>query len=438
VNSLDGIKIGIALRPAEPGHQACGVALAKRLSACGAHVTFIGMADDRANIDASGFAFLTLSERAAPLGTVPRETERARQRSTRLGAMVQDVRWLMLHKRIIDALPESLASIRATALHLVICDIGELITAFVALGMSIPCVILETTVPMDNEAAPPTWTRLAPNADGSLPLRARLAWRWENMGRFQDSVAPLFGLGQRQLAARLVGSASPIRTFGEIRRQLPRIVACPAELDFPGPRAPHWFYVDALVDLERANESFCWDGIPRDRALVYLAMGTQTWLIRERDRLYGTFLEAASLKPRLHFVLAAGDAMRTLRRAPKNMTVLERVPQMAVLSRAAAMVTHAGLNSVKECISMGVPMVALPVDRDQPGNAARIAYHKLGVVADYHSLRAAELCAAIDEVLQNPVYRQSTQRMRHAFETSRRRNEVIDVIAGCLPRPTTA
>jgi zeaxanthin glucosyltransferase len=438
VTVLAGARIGLVLRPGEPGHQACALALAKRLSTCGCHVTFIGLADDRAPTDAAGFAFLTLSESAAPLGTIPREKELARLRSGPIGALAQDFRWVALHKRIVDALPESFDRVRSAHLDLVICDIGNPIAALVALGLRLPCMLFETTVPRDNVSAPPTWTVLMPRSDGRMPLRARIAWLRAGLRYFQDLIAPLFGLGQRQLSRRLLGSVSTIRTFADLRRQLPRIVACPRELEFPGAHIQHWFYVDALVDLDRAREPFSWDGIPTDRDLVYIAMGTQTWLIRQRDRLFDTFLQAASLLPDAHILIAAGDAQAKLGRVPGNVSVVKHAAQLAVLSRASVMVTHGGLNSVKECISMGVPMIVLPVDRDQPGNAARVAYHKLGLIEDYRSLDAARLSIAINDVRRNPAYRTAALRMKKAFEACRSRNEVVDVIAGCVSQSAAA
>ena len=45
------------------------------------------------------------------------------------------------------------------------------------------------------------------------------------------------------------------------------------------------------------------------------------------------------------------------------------------------MVTHGGMNSIVECIYRQVPMLAYPLNRcwDQPGNAARIVFHGLGM-----------------------------------------------------------
>ena len=54
--------------------------------------------------------------------------------------------------------------------------------------------------------------------------------------------------------------------------------------------------------------------------------------------------------------------------------VVDFAPQLELLDKAAMLITHAGVNTVLEALCRGVPMVALPRNADQPGNAARIEY----------------------------------------------------------------
>src|SRR3981189_1386468 len=48
-------------------------------------------------------------------------------------------------------------------------------------------------------------------------------------------------------------------------------------------------------------------------------------------------------------------------------------PHPHLFSRAAAVIPHAGLNTVLESLAEGVPLVAVPLGNDQPGVAARVA-----------------------------------------------------------------
>jgi UDP:flavonoid glycosyltransferase YjiC (YdhE family) len=65
---------------------------------------------------------------------------------------------------------------------------------------------------------------------------------------------------------------------------------------------------------------------------------------------------------------------------------------------ARLVVTHAGHGTVAAAASHGVPMLLLPMGRDQPMIAARAAELGLGAVADFRA-PAAELAAAIEREL---------------------------------------
>jgi MGT family glycosyltransferase len=60
-------------------------------------------------------------------------------------------------------------------------------------------------------------------------------------------------------------------------------------------------------------------------------------------------------------------------RSPENTTIRDWVPHMEVLSRTSAVVTHAGLSTVMSALANGVPLVCMPMGRDQPMNADRVA-----------------------------------------------------------------
>ena len=65
--------------------------------------------------------------------------------------------------------------------------------------------------------------------------------------------------------------------------------------------------------------------------------------------------------------------------APENVQVVRSAPHSEVLKHAAAAVTHAGHGTVIKALAAGVPLVCLPLGRDQLDNAARVAAHGAGV-----------------------------------------------------------
>jgi len=90
---------------------------------------------------------------------------------------------------------------------------------------------------------------------------------------------------------------------------------------------------------------------------------------------------------------------------PSNTIVVRAAPQIELLKRAALCITHAGLNTALESLGQGVPMVAIPIGFDQPGVAARIAYHGAGEFVEVGDLTVARLSELIQKVLKNPSYR---------------------------------
>jgi MGT family glycosyltransferase len=113
---------------------------------------------------------------------------------------------------------------------------------------------------------------------------------------------------------------------------------------------------------------------------------------------------------------------------PANCIVVNRAPQVELLKRSALCITHAGLNTVLESLTQGVPMVAIPVTNDQPGVAARIAYTKSGAYVSIQEMTASRLSALIDEVLTNPEYRQNANNMKQVIAETNGLEKAADLL----------
>lgn len=90
--------------------------------------------------------------------------------------------------------------------------------------------------------------------------------------------------------------------------------------------------------------------------------------------------------------------------APANVTVAARAPHTQILPLASAAVTHAGHASALRPLMAGIPLVCLPLGRDQPDNAARVAERGAGIRL-LPDAPAEEIRAAIAKVLAEPSYR---------------------------------
>ena len=89
-----------------------------------------------------------------------------------------------------------------------------------------------------------------------------------------------------------------------------------------------------------------------------------------------------------------------------------------------------------ESLAQGVPQVAIPVTFDQPGVAARIAYHKTGMVTSLDKLSAAHLSTLLGEVLSDPTYRENAGRIQKAIVKANGLSAAADLIEHSLGVPT--
>lgn len=96
---------------------------------------------------------------------------------------------------------------------------------------------------------------------------------------------------------------------------------------------------------------------------------------------------------------------------PDNVHLTSFAPQRLLLPTCDLFVTHAGFGGVREALTAGVPMVALPLYAEQPANARRIV--ELGVGIALESDRdSATLAQACRQVLNTPSYRQRARGMQ--------------------------
>jgi MGT family glycosyltransferase len=92
--------------------------------------------------------------------------------------------------------------------------------------------------------------------------------------------------------------------------------------------------------------------------------------------------------------------------APGNVRVLRAAPHRAVLAEAAVAVVHAGHGSVLKALAAGVPLVCVPMGRDQKDNTVRVVRLGAGIRVP-RSASPEDLAGAVRRVLDEPAYREA-------------------------------
>ncbi len=404
----------------EPGHMAPSLKLAKGLAARGHDVAYHALADFEASLSAEGLAVLPYLRDRFPKGSLaPEELPRLAARRK----IVREYRAAL--DQLVPGGPVA-TQIAAFRPDLVVVDTMEVAYALLVQTMGIPIVQFTTSLPQTKERGVPPLKASTPWRAGLRGLAAaELAWQWHLIGRRAiDAGASAIGLPTR---AGLVRECP--RRFGMTRSVLdgntaflpqilgvPELVACPPSFDFPRASIPGRAYTES-IDLGRHEDAPLppMPSLMEDAPLVFCSMGTQAHRTPGVPAFLRRVVEALGKEPSLAGLVVHGGA--DLGAPPRNVTLVGRAPQLAVLRRAALMITHGGLGSVKECIAHGVPMIVYPLKDDQPGNGARVAFHGLGSVGSTRGATAESIARMIRQALAQPSRKRASLRAQFlAFE----------------------
>jgi MGT family glycosyltransferase len=96
--------------------------------------------------------------------------------------------------------------------------------------------------------------------------------------------------------------------------------------------------------------------------------------------------------------------------APPNVTVVRSAPHAEVLQHASAVITHGGHGTAIKSLAHGVPVVAMPIGRDQPDVAARIVASGAGLRLRPKA-SSDKIAAAVRRVLNEPSFAAAAERM---------------------------
>jgi MGT family glycosyltransferase len=105
--------------------------------------------------------------------------------------------------------------------------------------------------------------------------------------------------------------------------------------------------------------------------------------------------------------------------APQNVRVLRAAPHQAILAEASAVITHAGHGSVLKALAAGVPLVCVPMGRDQKDNTVRVLRLGAGVRVSQRA-RPSRFAAAVHQVLSEPAYASAAHHVAQKLATEAR------------------
>jgi MGT family glycosyltransferase len=207
------------------------------------------------------------------------------------------------------------------------------------------------------------------------------------------------------------------------------LVACPQAFDAAMPVLPkNVRYVGAILDdPPTAPSASPWplaDGRPR----VLVAFSTT---FQHQEAVLRRIAVALALLP-LEAIITVGPAVEVGAIAPaRNVAVVRYLAHRAVLPDCALVITHAGLGTVMAALAHGVPLLCLPMGREQHDNAARVAACEAGLVLTPDADVGA-ISHAIRAMLAAPAYRTAARHMATTIARRDGREVAVDALERLL------
>ena len=396
--------------------------LARKLQSRNHDVVFISWPDGEPSVRAADLTFLPCAVKelaAAPLKERPRWQELQGEEALRAALQNAAART----EAMLNSLP---ATLTAAGVDAVVLDTALLYAELAPMSLSMPFIHVSVALHRDYSACTPPYFYDWPHE--TTP--AALARNRNGVESFLEMLAPTIAVA-RAYAKRAgldVDWDNPSATISN----LAWITQTPREFDFESSHWPQEFhYTGPFHDgAGRMYVDFPWERLT-DEPLIYASMGT---MLEGLADVYSTIIAATAKRKGVQLVLSVGDELgpEQMGAVPSNTVLVKRAPQLELLKRASVCITHAGLNTVLESLAQGVPQVAIPVTVDQPGVAARIAEKKTGLVVPLKKLTGSHLSLLLDQVLNEPMYRDNARYFQKAIAETNGLSVAADLVEESL------
>jgi MGT family glycosyltransferase len=411
-------RIGLQCLP-ETGHLNPTLAVGAELAARGHEVIAFNVPDMEPAVTQTPVAFRAVGESQYPAGT---HAKRREEMAALTGVHASMTSGQFIGRYSEALLAESERVLTAADLDFLVVDQIDIAAHTVAQRMAMPFVTIALCLILNDDPFHPAW---APEPAPDPPRLTPRNRQWQLV--FDYLYAPQLARVHRYRAA---AGLPPLGRLADLWSTRAQISQQPEGFEFPLTLPSHFHFAGPFRNATVGRQvEFPWDRLS-GRPLVYAAFGS---LVNGDAARVGAIARACH-ELDVQLVIQAGLAAGStdLTGLPGDPIVVSYAPQLELLNHASAMITHAGLNSVLECLSAGVPMVALPITNDEPAIAARIAWTGTGVNVPPVGWDAGRMRGAIARVLHDPSYRAAARRFQSAIAAGHGPSRAADIIERCL------
>lgn len=412
--------------------------LAKTLKSLGHEVLYLGIPDSEENAQNHGFTFLPILERWLPKGFI-RKVDNNYLKASGLKLILEQIKYIKYFKSMINSLltgenREVHTLLKQTHPDLLLISTSSPLFSTLLALIAYKCQITSIYLTDMFTALPP------PNSIAKV-----INYTYSRMQQFKLVFSWLIGIdiNVKNIIKKIaIKSKVPLELLDfqqVIPLKLPHLFLCPENLDFPGIVRPRCYYAEASIDLERQQPDFNWLKIKQDKALIYCTLGTtvgtlETLTVAKAKQFIQSVIDAISKKPKYQLVVSVSDylCVEDFTFIPDDIIIVNKAPQLALLERACLAIIAGGIHTIKECIFSGTPMIVFPICADQPENARRIQYHRLGLVGDIQDVTVQKITNFIETIENNSSLQQQVEAWGKKFREIENSGLSVKIISQIL------
>lgn len=151
-----------------------------------------------------------------------------------------------------------------------------------------------------------------------------------------------------------------------------------------------------------------------EEGVIFFSLGTNLFSSSMPPEMLSAILQTfRTLKQRIIWKWDTQD----MPNKPANVMLKDWLPQDDILAHpnVRLFIMHGGLGGIAEALFHGVPLVGIPMFGDQPVNLAKVEKEGWAYVLKHTEVTVETFSKAVNEVLHNPRYRDSVQRLSELF-----------------------
>ncbi|MFC9745492.1 macrolide-inactivating glycosyltransferase [Streptomyces niveus] len=185
---------------------------------------------------------------------------------------------------------------------------------------------------------------------------------------------------------------------------------------------------------ERADQGD-WERPAGAEKVLLISLGSAN---TKKPGFYRACVEAFGDLPGWHVVLQIGKFVdpSELGEIPGNIEVHPWVPQLAILKKADAFITHAGAGGSQEGLATGTPMLAIPLAVDQFGNADTLVQLGVACQLPMEDVTAEALREAVTALVADLEVARRGEEIKQDMAKEGGTHQAADIIESALPART--